>query len=123
MVLQSDRLNIFADATVDLKTETVNADFNTVPQQGLGLNLSDLVTPYVRVSGTLANPSLGFNPTGTLVEGGAAVATGGLSILAKSLADRFLASKDPCGEAIAEADEQFRALEERYGRYGSTQAQ
>ncbi len=119
LVLQSDRLNVFANARVDLKTERVDVDFNTVPQRGLGLSLSNLVNPYVKVSGTLASPSLGFNPTGTLIEGGAAVATGGISILAKSFADRFLGSRDPCGRAISDADEQFSELEEKYGRSGS----
>jgi len=106
---------------VDLKTERINADFNTVPQKGLGISLSNIVTPYVGVSGTLASPSLGFNPSGTLIEGGAAVATGGLSILAKSFADRFLSSRDPCGKAISDADEQFRALEQKYGRAGTAE--
>lgn len=121
LVLQSDRINIFANARVDLKTERVDADFNTVPQQGLGLSLTNLVNPYVKVSGTLANPSLGLDAQSTLIEGGAAVATGGLSILAKSFADRFLSSRDPCGRAISDADEQFRELEARYGRSGSAE--
>ena len=37
--------------------------------------------------------------------GGTAVATGGLSILAKGFADRFLSSKDPCGDALKEIAE------------------
>ena len=119
LVVQSDRLNIFANAEVDLKTEQVDADFNTVPQKGLGFSLSNLVNPYVKVSGTLADPSLGFDPGSTLIEGGAAVATSGLSILAKSFADRFLSSRDPCGKAITDADEEFQALEEKYGRADS----
>jgi hypothetical protein len=68
-----------------------------------------LVNPYVRVSGTLAKPSLGVNPEGVIVEGGAAVATGGLSILAKSFRDRFFAGKDPCVKAVIEADERYEA--------------
>jgi len=116
LVVQSDKLNIFANAEVDLKTERVDADFNTVPQRGLGLSVSSLVNPYINVSGTLANPTLGFDPKSSLVEGGAAVATGGLSIIAKSLSDRFLTSRDPCEKALSDADEQFRMLEEKYGR-------
>ena len=54
--MQSDRLNIFANADVDLKTEKLVAEFNTVPQKGLGISLSNLVNPYVNVTGTLANP-------------------------------------------------------------------
>ena len=119
-VVQSDKVNIFVDATVDLKTERLNAEFNTVPQQGLGISLSNLINPYVKVSGTLASPALGLNPESALIEGGVAVATGGLSILALTFKDRFLSTRDPCGEAISDADERFRALEQKYGRSGST---
>lgn len=114
-VAQSDRLKVFANAEVDLKTERVNADFNTTPQRGLGISLSSLVTPYVKVAGTLANPTLGVNPVSATIEGGAAVATGGVSILARSFRDRFLSSRDPCGTAISNAAEQFRSLEQEYG--------
>ena len=50
-----------------------------------------------------------MNPEGVLIEGGAAVATGGLTILAKSFRDRFMSAKDPCGKAVKEADERYAA--------------
>jgi len=80
LVVQSDKMNIFADAIVDLKTEQLRADFNTVPQQGLGLSLSNLINPYINISGTLAAPTMGFNPQSAVVEGGLAVATGQPSV-------------------------------------------
>ena len=55
---------------------------STVPQKGLGLSVTDLVNPYVKLSGTLAKPSLTLDPEGVLLEGGTAVATAGISILA-----------------------------------------
>ena len=119
LIVQSDKMKIVADAIVDLKTERLDADFNTVPQQGLGISLSNLINPYVKVSGTLANPALGFDPETALVEGSLAVATVGLSVLARNLTDRFLSAKDPCGKAISDADETFRALEQKYGRSGA----
>jgi len=118
LVVQSDRLNIFANTQIDLATEKLDADFNTVPMKGLGISLSNLVNPYVKVSGTLARPTLGLDAESTLIEGGAAVATGGISILAKGLKDRFFSDKDPCGTAVADAEEQFKILEEKYGRGG-----
>ncbi len=114
LVLQSDRLKIHVNANIDLTTERVDADFNTVPMKGLGVSLSNLVNPYVKVRGTLANPTLGLNAESTLIEGGAAVATGGITILAKGLRDRFFSDKDPCGTAVANAEEKFTALEEKY---------
>jgi hypothetical protein len=44
-----------------------------------------------------------------VVEGGLAVATAGLSILAKSLANRYLRSKNPCEQALSELEERDSA--------------
>ena len=114
LVSQSERLRVFANATINLKTEKLSADINTVPQKGLGLSFSDLVNPYTKIGGTLASPTLALDPEGALIEGGAAVATAGLSILAKRFKDRYLSEKDACGKAVAEADPDFAILRERY---------
>jgi hypothetical protein len=106
-VQQTDKLRIFANTTIDLKTEKLDGDFKTVPIKGLGISLSSLVNPYIKLTGTLAKPSVILDPGGVLVEGGIAVATAGLSILAKSFKDRFLSDKDPCGTALAKADEKY----------------
>ena len=113
-VFQTDRIQIFAGTTIDLKTEKLDADIRTVPQKGLGIGFSDLVNPYPRVSGTLASPSLILDPKGALIEGGAAVATGGISFLAMRFKDRFLTAKDQCGKAIEESNAEFMALREKY---------
>lgn len=114
-ILNSKRLNIFASTDIDFKTEKIGATFKTVPQKGLGLSVSNLVNPFIGVGGTLAQPYLTLNPEQTLITGGAAVATGGLSLLATSLADRFLSESDPCGAALKKADAEFSALAEKYG--------
>ena len=119
LVVQSEKLNVFANTKIDLKTEKLDITFNTVPQKGLGLSLSNLVNPYVKVIGTLGNPTLSLDPEGALIQGGAAVATAGLSILAKGFKDRFLSSKDPCAKAVSEADEKFQILLDKYGAAGA----
>jgi hypothetical protein len=54
---------------------------------------------------------MAFDETGAIVEGGAAFATGGLTVIAKALHNRFLSDPDPCGTALetyqraVEADE------------------
>jgi len=107
LVQQTDKLRIFASTNIDFKTETLDANFKMVPRKGLGLSLSNLVNPYVKLTGTLRKPALVIDPEGVLIEGGLAVATAGLSLVAKSLKDRFLSEKDPCGKALAEADKKF----------------
>lgn len=108
-VQQTDKLRIFASANIDLKTEKLDANFKIEPRKGLGISLSNLVNPYIKVTGTLAKPALVIDPEGVLIEGGLAVATAGLSIIAKSLKNRYLSEKDPCGKALADADEKFAA--------------
>ena len=103
-VQQTEKLRIFANTKIDLKTEKIEADFKMIPQKGLGLSVSNLVNPYIKVTGTLAKPSLILDPESILIEGGVAVATAGLSLLAKGLKDRYLSEKDPCGKAVEEFD-------------------
>lgn len=108
IVLHSKRLTIVSEGNIDLSTEKLNITFNSKQRKGLGISASNLVNPFIRVGGTMASPSLELDPASTVVKGGIAVATLGISILANSLADRFLSSKDPCGDAlkqIAERDD------------------
>jgi len=105
VVLQTDKLNITGVGRVDLSSEKLRAKFNTQARKGIGIGLSDLVSPLTEVGGTLASPVLQINTSGAIVEGGAAVATGGLSFLAKKTRDRLFSAKNPCRKAIAEADQ------------------
>lgn len=49
-----------------------------------------------------------------MIEGGAAIATGGISILAKSFKNSFLSAKDPCGKAVSDADPTYQTIKETY---------
>ena len=109
LVQQTNKLRIFASSKIDLKTEKVDVDFRMEPRKGLGISLSGLVNPYIKLTGTLGKPALVIDPQAALIEGGAAVATAGLSVIAKSFKNRFLSEKDPCGKALEEADKKFAA--------------
>ncbi|GAB5450946.1 MAG: hypothetical protein Hals2KO_12740 [Halioglobus sp.] len=115
LVVQSDRLQILANAQIDLRTEEVEADFNTVPRKGLGIGLTNLIHPYVRIDGTLATPVLGVDSKSALVSGGATVATGGLSILAKSMWDRLSVDDKACEKTLADGQAKFDRLEQFFG--------
>jgi hypothetical protein len=116
LVVQSDRLNVFVDAKVDLKTENMVLHIKTVPMKGLGISLSNLVNPYIQVVGTFSQPRLILDSESLLLEGGAAVATGGVSILLLGLKDRFLSDQKPCDTAVKEAEEHFKQIQEKYGK-------
>lgn len=81
-----------------------------VLQRGIGLGLSSLANPRVRVGGGPGSPMLALSKEGAILEGGAAVATGGLSIIVLGLKDRFLSDNKPCGSAIAKTEERFAVL-------------
>ena len=105
LVLVTRQVTVISQGKVTLDTEHLDISFNTKQRKGLGISATDLVNPFVKVGGTLASPSLELDPAGTVIKGGIAVATAGLSILAGSLADRYLSSKDPCGKALKEIRE------------------
>jgi hypothetical protein len=95
-VLQTDKLNIFAKGKVNLTNENIDINFNTQTRSAVKLSASELVSPYVKLSGTMANPSITLDTKGTLISGGAAYLSGGLSILAKKALDQLGGTSDPC---------------------------
>lgn len=103
IAIQSDKLNVYATGEIDLETEKLNVNFRTETRSAAKLSASELISPYVKLSGTLANPSVALDPKGTLLSGGAAYLTGGLSILAMKALASLTTSKDPCGEHLAAA--------------------
>ena len=104
-VLQTDKLDMFAIGQIDLNTEQIGMRFETTARSGLGVSVGDFVNPFVGVSGTLASPGLGVDPENAMFQGGFAVATGGLSIVAKGLYSRWFGNKDPCARLEQEAQE------------------
>ncbi len=104
IVIQTDKMNIASMGEIDLVTEKLDLNFRTASRGRIGLSAGQVINPYIKIAGTMASPKLTLDTKGTLVSGGAAVATLGLSILAKSAWDRAFRSEDPCGDAISEAD-------------------
>lgn len=84
----SDKVAIITKGTLDLKTEKMNFNFNSTPTNALQINPGEMFHPYILISGTLANPEIGVDPGKAALHGGAAIATMGVSILAKGVLDR-----------------------------------
>ena len=93
--------------SLDLKTEKLQITVRTTPERALSISAGELVNPYVQVGGTLARPRLAVDETGLLITGGAAVATGGLTILARGIWDRLARSRKPCVDTSARAREEL----------------
>ncbi len=114
IVVRTTDIDVISNGSVDLRNETIDFNFKTSARGGLGFSAGELLNAYVKVSGTLNKPRLTVDPKGTLVNGGAAFATGGLSILATTLWDRLTRQSDPCAAAVAEADKRSSAKPSRW---------
>ena len=114
LVVVTPALDIIAKGRIDLGSEKLFGTFNTVPKKGVGLSATKALNPFVGVGGTLAKPVLTLDPQGTIIQGGMAFFTGGLSILAKSFYDRLANSTDPCGDAM---EQNAKGLEQALESY------
>ncbi len=109
LVIRTSAIDIMSYGSADLHDESIDLKFKTAARKGLGFSASQMLNPYLKVSGTLAKPELTLDQTGTLISGGTAVATSGLSILASSVWERLSRQTDPCGSVAAEADRRAAA--------------
>lgn len=106
----TDKMRLSLTSTVDLSSEALDVNIRMTSQKGLKVSSGELFNSYVKVTGTLAAPRLAVDEAGVLVSGGAAIATGGLSILAKMAWDRLSRSGDPC---VAAAEQGKKILVDR----------
>jgi hypothetical protein len=102
VIVQLEQFTVLSKGRIDLQTENLNLSFNTKPRKGLGITAGTVINTVIKVGGKLKSPAIEIDPAGVIVGGTAALATAGLSIVAKSFSDRFLSSKDPCGDARKE---------------------
>jgi uncharacterized protein involved in outer membrane biogenesis len=100
LLFQTEKVKAVGTGDIDLNSEELNIEFDTKPRKGVGVSADMFVTPFVKLVGTLASPRIGLDKKGTLLAG-AAVATGGLALVAKAAADRAQGEVDRC-EALLE---------------------
>ncbi len=94
--LQSDRLTIVSRGTVNFSNERLGLSVRATPREGLGISISSVAASFMKVGGPLQRPQMKIDSTASITTGGAAVATGGLSLIAKGLWDRVNAQSDIC---------------------------
>lgn len=114
IAMSTNQINVIGAGTIDFKTEKLDIGITPKAKQGVGLNLGQLAG-LVRVGGTLANPSPKADTQAALKTGlsaGAAVATGGLSLLAESFLSNGVADdQNPCDIALGKAPVKSAAKE------------
>jgi hypothetical protein len=88
LAFSTKKIAVVARGTIDLKTEKINLNFNSTPTNALRINPGEIFYPYILITGTLAKPSVGVDPGKAALHSGAAIATLGVSVLAKGVLDR-----------------------------------
>ena len=113
--ISTNKMRLVTKSSVNLKTEEIRMGIETTPKRIVSVSASELINPYIQVVGTLARPQLAVDETGVLITGSVAVATGGLSLLARGLWNRLSQSGDPCKEVS------MAAIKELGGRFPDLQ--
>jgi hypothetical protein len=103
VALQTGRMSIVARGNLNFGNERLNLTMRAAPREGLGISIGGVANSFLRLGGTLTGPRLEIDPTGSVTTTGAAVATGGLSLLAQGLWNRVRASADIC-KGLAEEE-------------------
>ena len=113
-----------SDATKEFRLEKVNQCHDCLPRidgapvpkvidfgvaKALNARLTDktIYTEHLQIVGTLTSPQLAVDEAGVLITGGAAVATGGLSLLARGIWDRLSRSRNACAQVSEHALKEF----------------
>jgi hypothetical protein len=110
-LIATDKMRMLLDSDIDLKSESLDMNIKSTPKKGISFSAGEIINPYIKIVGTLASPRLAVDETGLLISGGAAVATAGLSVLARAAWTRLSRSKTPC---IDTAEESIELLGDRF---------
>jgi len=100
LAIQTDKVTMLGTGEIDLGTEKLNLDWVSKPRKGLGLSATMITNPYIKLGGTLSDPSLEFKELRAVASTGVAVATLGLSLVARGMIDRITADQDVCQKAL-----------------------
>ena len=100
IALRFKRVDILGSGAVNLATREILFGFKALRRKWLSFSLLDLAGDFASIGGTLDKPKVTLDTRGALFTGGAAWATGGLSLLATDFMRRATKSENPCQTII-----------------------
>ena len=103
LIMRTDKLNMYMTGTADLDAEQLDLSLATQPRKGIGISAGSLVAPYFKVGGAFTQPQLELDPQNAVLAAGAFAVTGGLSVIARGLRDRFRSEQNLC-ESFRQAE-------------------
>lgn len=99
---ETSKINVASSGTVDLGTEALDLAVRPSVRQGMDLGVGQLAG-LVRVGGTLGSPAMAVDAVGSAKAAatvGAAIFTGGLSLLGQTLLNEAGRDPNPCQTAL-----------------------
>ncbi len=102
LVIRSAALNMFVLGQLDLSTETLDLSLVTQPRRGMGIAPGSVLNPYFKIGGKFTKPRLQVDPTSASLAQTAAMATFGLSNVARGWWARIRGGRNPCDAFIAQ---------------------
>jgi uncharacterized protein involved in outer membrane biogenesis len=101
MAIRFKDVDILGSGAINLVTREILFGFKAVRRRWFSFSFLDIAGDLATIGGTLDKPTVGLDPGGTLITGGAAWATAGLSLVATRFWRKLGAADNPC-EAIIE---------------------
>ncbi|MBN2751745.1 MAG: AsmA family protein [Rhodospirillaceae bacterium] len=98
---ETNALNVVVGGSIDLRSEALSLGVDPTPQEA-NVGITQMTAGLVRITGTLGAPSVGVDALGAgkaALKVGAAVATGGLSLLGNALIGEVTNDPHPCQTA------------------------
>jgi len=105
IAMETSKMIIVADGTINLEKETINLEIEPQSTGGIGLDAGSLVK-FLELGGTLSNPKPKVGADGLLKSGvavGAALSTGGASLVLDGLVSKMTSGK-ACKRALEASD-------------------
>jgi uncharacterized protein involved in outer membrane biogenesis len=111
LVMLTDKFVDVGHGEINFETEELSLHSAIKPRKGIGLSASAITNNYMKLGGSLSEPRLEVSPLKAARATGAAVLTGGLSILGRAVFNRISAERKVCQRAleIAEKREKKRS--------------
>lgn len=96
LALRTEKINVLGGGSLKLRSGEIELQFKSAQRKGFGLSVLGIADKVLSMTGTLQHPRVKVNVGGLLLHGGAAWATGGISLLYDSLFKRLTAFSNPC---------------------------
>ncbi|MEA3278004.1 MAG: AsmA family protein [Pseudomonadota bacterium] len=104
LAVQTEAINVLGGGALNLRSNEIELHFKTAQRKGIGISLLGVADRFIYITGTLQEPTIAIDPKGLLIHGGAAWATGGLSLLYDQLVKRLTAFSNPCDAVMRKGE-------------------